>query len=190
MADLNEPKKETESPRVDLPSPSPGPTAEAKLPVANLRPAPAPVRPPQPSVAPKPRPSQEAALGPRLPASPLEGLKRQPSPSPVAPATATPESANSGFPPINRPLENRGTVEARVRKETAGVAGSPVKAAVKLSDVQPAKVPLSPLIRTAPPAVANSPVKGLGALAPVQLCWALLSISALTLLVQLWNYFS
>jgi hypothetical protein len=65
-----------------------------------------------------------------------------------------------------------------------------MKAAVKLSNVQPARVPLASAIRTAPPVVANPPPKGLGESVPAQLCWALLGISALTLLIQLWNYFS
>ena len=65
-----------------------------------------------------------------------------------------------------------------------------MKAAVKPGSVQPGSVPLAPIIRAASPAVANSPAKGLGALAPAQLCWALLGISVLTLLLQLWNYFS
>jgi hypothetical protein len=51
-------------------------------------------------------------------------------------------------------------------------------------------VPRAPIIRAASPAVANSPAKGLGALGLAQLCWALLGISVLTLLLQLWNYFS
>jgi hypothetical protein len=65
-----------------------------------------------------------------------------------------------------------------------------MKAALKPGSVQPCTVPLAPIIRAASPAVANSSAKGLGALAPAQLCWALLGISVLTLLLQLWNYFS
>jgi hypothetical protein len=101
-----------------------------------------------------------------------------------------PERSKPVFPPINRPLENRDMVQAGVRKETARVADSPIKIAVKLSNVQPANVPLAPVIRAARPTVANSPAKGLAALAPAQLYWALLGISALSLLTQLWNYFS
>jgi len=65
-----------------------------------------------------------------------------------------------------------------------------MKAAVKPGSVQRGSVPLAPIIRAASPALANSPDKGLAALAPAQLCWALLGVSALTLLLQLWNYFS
>jgi len=62
--------------------------------------------------------------------------------------------------------------------------------AAKPGRVQPGSVPLAPIIRAALPEVANSPAKGLGVLAPAQLCWALLGISVLTLLMQLWNYLS
>ena len=65
-----------------------------------------------------------------------------------------------------------------------------MKATVKLG-VQPASVPSAPVIRTTPPsAVANPPPQVLVEAVPTQLCWALLGISALTLLIQLWTYFS
>jgi hypothetical protein len=99
-------------------------------------------------------------------------------------------SSKPGLSPINRPLENRDLLQAGPRQETARVADSPRKAAVKPGSVHPGSVPLASIIRAASPSVANSPAKGLGALAPAQLCWALLGISVLTLLVQLWNYFS
>jgi hypothetical protein len=65
-----------------------------------------------------------------------------------------------------------------------------MKAALKPGSVQPSSVPLAPIFRAASPAVANSPAKGLSALTPAQLCWALLGISVLTFVLQLWNYFS
>jgi hypothetical protein len=65
-----------------------------------------------------------------------------------------------------------------------------MKAAVTLSNVQAASLPLASAIRTAPRVVANPPSKGLGESVPAQLCWALIGISALSLLMQLWNYFS
>jgi hypothetical protein len=65
-----------------------------------------------------------------------------------------------------------------------------MKAALKPGSVQPSSVPLAPIFRATSPAVANSPAKGLSALTPAQLCWALLGISVLTLLLQIWNYFS
>jgi hypothetical protein len=64
-----------------------------------------------------------------------------------------------------------------------------LKAVVKPGSVQRDGVPLAPINR-ASPVVANSAAKGLGALAPARLCWALLGFSVLSLLLQLWNYFS
>ena len=200
MADPNESKEEAERPengtaRINLPSPPHRPP-EAKVSVTNLRPASAPIRPPQPSVAPQPLPSREGFPGLRPPVPPLicqsssAGLKTPPSPSPVAPSIAAFQPSKPGFPPINRPLENHGIVQAGAPKETSRVADSLSQAAAKLSKVPPAKVPLPPLTRNAPPVVAKSPVKGLVASAPAHLWWALLGISLLTLLMQLWNYFS
>ena len=208
MADLNEPKKETE--RIGLST-----SAGAKPPTGSFRP---------PPVTPRPLPPKEVAAGPRPPApamarppgpaplgvarppnsplpptganasdpppSPLGLIPPSPSPSPGVLSPGAPGSSKSGLSPINRPLENRGLLQAGPRQETASLADSPMKAAVKSGRVQPHSVPLAPIIRAASPAVANSPAKGLGALAPAHLCWALLGISVLTLLLQLWNYFS
>ena len=207
MADLNEPKKETE--RIGLPAP-----AGDKPPTGSLRP-PAP-----PSAAPRPLPSkEEVATVPRPPARPTKqpsapaafgsvrppngpppptGEKASvppppllgptpPSPSPIALSPGASGSSKPGLSPINRPLENRDLLQAG---EIARVGDSPMKAAVKPGSVQRGGVPLAPIIHAASPALANSPAKGLGALAPAQLCWALLAVSALTLLLQLWNYFS
>jgi hypothetical protein len=179
MADLNKPKDETGSPRVNLPN-QPDPSPEAKPPVANLPPVSTPVRPPPRLMASKPLPSPEKMPGPRPPASPP---LRPPSPVPKAGSIVPPELSKANFPPTNRPLENRDMNQAGGRKETVSVADSTLKAAIKWGNARPA-------IRAVSPAVANPPARGLDALAPVQLCWALLSISTLTLIMQLWNYFS
>jgi len=204
MADLNEPKKETE--RIGLPAP-----AGAKPPTGSLRPpaSPSPLaskeeiaarpRPPaRPTIRSSAPPASGAAYPPNGP--PLTtGAKASvppplgpipPSPSPVALPPGAPGSSKPALSPINRPLENRDLIQAGPRQETARVADSPLKAAVKPGNVHPGSVPLAPIIRAASPVVANSPAKGLGAIAPAQLCWALLGISVLTLLMQLWNYFS
>ena len=210
MADLNEPKKETE--RIGLPPP-----AGAKPPTGNLRPPSSPAiapraLPPKEEVAAGPRPSARPTARPSAPAAsgaarPLNGPPPSisgktsdptlpplglipPSPAPGALSPGPPGSSKPGLSSINRPLENRGLLPAGRRQETASVADSPMKVAVKPGRVQPGSVPLAPIIRAALPAVANSPAKGLGVLAPAQLCWALLGISVLTLLMQLWNYFS
>ena len=184
MADLNEPKKETdrvdgsphpnhrppasvekEMPPLNPLTPRSGPTAETKPSLATLRPAPAPVRPP------------------------AVGLKVTPSPSPIAPLTSTPGTSKPGFSSIGRPLENRGPVHSGSPKESPRVADVPIKAAVQPGNIQSA-LPHSPVIRSTPLPVAHSPLKGLGALAPARLCWALLGLSLLSLVIQLWNYFS
>jgi hypothetical protein len=78
------------------------------------------------------------------------------------------------------------------RKETAGIAvtpESPMKATVKLSSVQPSNEPPISVIRTAPPSLVKPP-PSLGETISAQFCWALLGISALALLIQLWIYSS
>jgi hypothetical protein len=193
MADLNEPKKETE--RIALPAP-----VEAKPPSAAPRPLPSKeevAAGPRPPARPTTHPSAPAASGAARPPNGLPlptGAKASvtpqlglipPSPPPVTLSSGAPGTSKSGLSPISRPLENRDLIQAGQRQATARVADSPLKGAAKHGSV-----PLAPIIRAAAPAVANSSAKGLGALAPAQLCWALLGISVLTLLMQLWNYFS
>ena len=142
MADLNEPKKETE--RIGLPAP-----AGAKPPTGSLRP------PPPPSVAPRPVPPKEVAAGPRPPAPPMtrppapapSGAARPPngpppptgakasdppppplglippSPSPAALSPGAPGSSKPGLSPINRPLENRDLLQAGPRQRDSSRCG-------------------------------------------------------------------
>jgi hypothetical protein len=67
-----------------------------------------------------------------------------------------------------------------------------MKSTVKLVATQPPSVPSAGVIRTTPPLspVANPLKPGLVEDIPMPFCWALLSISALLLLIQLWTYFS
>ena len=65
-----------------------------------------------------------------------------------------------------------------------------MKATVKLSNVQPPIAPPASIIRTAPGTVANPPPPALLDAVPTQFCWALLGVSALLLLIQIWIYFS
>lgn len=186
MADLNEPKKETEqialasqfiprpaapmekeTTRVNPPDRPPGPPAGVKPPATS-------VRPPTPlPVGPRPRPLTPPTARPPSPAS-----------------AAASGSSKPAFSPIGRPVETCGGVQASPKKETAGRADSLMKAAVKPGSIQPVGVPLPPVIRTGSPAVATASPRGWRASVPAQLCWALLGISVLTLLMQLWNYFS
>jgi hypothetical protein len=164
MADLNEPKKETE--RINL-----SPPAGAKLPTDSLRPP-----PPRP-VAPRPVPSKEISAGPRPPA-----------PSMTRPPASTPSGAAR---PPNGPPTATGAKASDPPPPPLGVIPpSPAPGALSPGAPGSSKPGLSPIIRATSPAVANSPAKGLSALTPAQLCWALLGISVLTLLLQIWNYFS
>ncbi len=192
------------------------PPAGTKLPATSLRPQPPPSvasrllpptevapgpRPPAPPLARPPAPAPSGAARPpnsppppagaNAPVSPPRPLGPiPPSPSSVAPLPGALGRSQPGFPPISRPLENRGPVQAGLREVTPRIADTPMKGAVKLGIVQPASVPLAPVIRTPSPAVANSPAKGLTGSASAHLYWALLGISVLTLFMQLWNYFS
>lgn len=194
-----------EKPRINLPDRSSGPPA-GKTPLGGSRPSPAaPVRPPPPSVAPKPL---APAGGSRPPAPPMS---RPPTPAPpgsIRPPNGPLPSANKpppppGFkPPVPvapRPtlakaappaFENRNPTQQGPRKETARIADSPMKATVRLSNVQPTARPPAAGIHSAPSAVANQQPARLVDSVPTPLCWAILGIAALSLLIQLWTYFS
>lgn len=66
-----------------------------------------------------------------------------------------------------------------------------MKATVKLTQTQPLKTLPVDAFRTATtPRVAPVPSGALIESVPTAFCWALLGVSALTLLIQLWTYFS
>ncbi len=181
MADLNEPKKETV--RITLPPPAPPNPAESDKETARItlpsRPpgaGPAPVRPP--SAAPvRPPPAFDAST-PALP--------------PAPPAVAPPIPQRPGIPLAAPEIPDRASATGP-RKETARVAvtpDSPMKATVRLSNIQPSSAPPGGVVRAAPLSVASPPPAALVELVPATFCWALLGVSALTLLIQLWTYFS
>ena len=182
MADLNESKNETEP--IGLPAP-----AGAKPPPGSLRPPAPPSAAPRPlpsreGVAAGPRPPGRPATQPsaaaasraaRPPTGPprATGAKASaPNPPPLGPILPPPSpatlssgasgSSKPGLLPIDRPPGNRDPLQVGPPQETARVADSPMKAAVKPGSVHPGSVPLAPIIRAASPAVANSPAKGLG----------------------------
>lgn len=79
------------------------------------------------------------------------------------------------------------------QKETARVAvvpEKPMKATVKLSTVPPAEIPPAGIVRPPPIKVAAPPATGLVESIPMAFYWALLGISALAFLIQLWTYLS
>ncbi len=66
-----------------------------------------------------------------------------------------------------------------------------MKATVRLGSIAPSTIPAAGISRpVAPLPVAVPAPAGLVESVPTSLCWALLGISALTLLIQLWTYFS
>ena len=104
----------------------------------------------------------------------LSPVSNQPPPkSPVALSAVSPRSI-----PGNGP-----------RRETGQIAPAdpPIKRAGRLNPVQsaPADIPIIP-----PASVAKPLSPGLVESVPMPFCWALLGVSALVLIIQLWTYFS
>jgi hypothetical protein len=78
-------------------------------------------------------------------------------------------------------------------KETARIPLSlekPMKATVRLTTAPPTAIPPAEIFRSAPLPVASPAPRGLVDSIPTAVCWALLSVSVLALLIQLWTYFS
>jgi len=128
-----------------------------------------------------------------------------PPPAPTVPdeiPSTTAPPLISSIPPSPPPATSLGgtlgatpIAPAGPRKETARIGmapDTPMKSTVKLTPIQPP--PLGPAVggirTTPPPEVANPLSPGLVESVPTQLCWALVGISALILLIQLWTYFS
>ena len=220
MAETNEPKKETvriklpprqtssasnsdngprDTIRINLPSRAPSnPSASSQalkpppLPAAVV--ARAPVLPglgqppkapsfPVPSIA-EPLPSPlhspsivESSVDPPLvPPAPPVVLKKA-APVPLIPPPTPPMAASPG-----------------PRKETARIAIMPepraAPATVKMSKTQPLITAPEPMSETAPisiePEHSHETIESI----PVPLCWALVGISALIFIIQVWTYFS
>jgi hypothetical protein len=65
-----------------------------------------------------------------------------------------------------------------------------MKATVRLSPIPPARISPAGIVRPSPVPVASPRPAGLVEGIPTAFCWALLGVSGLTLLIQLWTYFS
>ncbi len=213
--DLPAASPEKETVRINLPN---RPPPAAGLPGNHSQPASsAPVRPlpPPTAVAPKPVPPPGGTPAKRPLAPPLAR-----SPAPVRPPSSTVSSsahktapftsaadatsiAQPTGPSVNGPAApplpvSRGSSSLPTpgaRKETARIGATsetPMKSTVKLTPIAPAPLPSNAggVRTTAPAKVANPGSAGLFASVPTRLCWALLGISALILLIQLWIYFS
>ncbi len=204
MADQNEPKKETV--RIAVPNPSSPPGQSRDTVKINLPPRPAaaietgaspeklPVRPPvssvngTPPLAPPPvrpplSPSAARTPPPNLPPPPV--IRGNPSTLPP------PNPAAKGIYPTVA-----GSVESGPKKETARISLMPEAAAapaplVNMKKTQPLMTSPPRSISTmsmppvAHPANAGATVHSIS----LPLCWALLGLSAVTFLIQIWNYF-
>jgi hypothetical protein len=116
-------------------------------------------------------------------------------PQPSKPAQAAASGMKLGIlPPTPAPQKEtaRLAAEPAPQKETARVAVTPepMKATVKLSTLPPTAVPPAGIVRPPTITVASPPRAALVESVPSSFYWALLGISALTLLIQLWTYFS
>ena len=212
MAETNEPKKETvriklpprqansgsnaggehrETIRINLPSRAPGNHAS---PSEKLKPPGAPVLPglgqppkapsfPVPSIAePVPSPLHSPSITESIGDPPLI-----PPPPPVVPQKAAPLPAAPPPPAPASPL-------AGPKKETARIAlmpePKPAPKTVKMSKTQPLITAPEPNMETAPifiePPAPSDAIESI----PVPLCWALVGVSALIFIIQVWTYFS
>ncbi|HEY6111239.1 MAG TPA: hypothetical protein VIV62_01865 [Chthoniobacterales bacterium] len=141
-------------------------------------------------ITPPPRPDTNppsAASGAREPVRinlPTRPPAR-PAPSPSAPPP----------PPPRPPAEPVPSAGPELKKETARVGAAPLPEVKPATPVQMKKT--QPLVTmpevTAPPSVpltvTSEPPPAVEPI-PAQLCWAVLGVSAVILIVQIWNYFS
>jgi hypothetical protein len=160
MAESSEPRKETV--RIALPTQASGGSTPGETPRINL-----PARPPPNVPAPAAPP---AAPAPPL-TSPPTNANQDVAPSPIRPATEGPkkETARVASP------------EELARKPSPAVQMKKTQPLITMPDTaeQPA-VPLTVTSDTVMPAERI----------PVPLCWTVLAVSALVLIIQIWNYFS
>jgi len=170
-------KVEPASPKPDSPlGREPASGGEVEIP-----PPPVFARPPgakstdSPAFRPPPSPPAIPSAAPPLPAVPT--AVRSPAASPVS---ATPPSLDiKPASPANVP-----------QQETARVPTRKMTRTVRMSKTQPLMaMPLS-AAQAAPVKVADSPPEAIIDSIPTPFCWALLGVSAVTFLIQLWTYFS
>lgn len=174
--------------------PTPGELSKRpSTPPMSRPPAPLPsggVRPPSPPMGSKTSSPGPAGAEMKAPLPPPPSGSKTPPPPPSALKPASPAPPAPGQPLAARPIEDRSDSSAP-RKETARIASTPeipMKATVRLSAGAPSSSAPAGVIRTAPVQVANVPTAGLVESVPMPICWALLGISALTLLIQIWTY--
>ena len=206
------PATESQSPgrdtvRINMPARPPG---NGLAPGAAQPPnRPPPMRPPPPAGGPVARPPTARAP---LPPAPSKAVPPPPS-FPIKPpqsgtsptAAAAPPLAPKITPPPPRPLSSERPMAPGPgpKKETARITvlpDPPAKpaGAVQMKKTQPLSTmpepvtPISPIKVTpvAAPAPALRPMPVADDSISMGLCWGLLGVSALVLLIQIWNYFS
>src|SRR4051812_7984792 len=181
---------------------------------APLPPRPGPMRPPV-SAGGAPRPPMANAPLPPAPSKPVTPPPLFKGKAVTASAAATPASAGASSPapllpkaphsPISSPISpNRPGSSAGPKKETARITVLPDPPAKPLGAVQMKKTqPLSTMPEPAAPIsqikvasaapIVPTPVvvdTSAGEGIPMPLCWGLLGVSAIVLIVQIWNYFA
>lgn len=187
MADPNEPRKETV--RIALPlQPAAGPgagnesrdTMRIKLPARS----PSTSSDPPASTAPTPLPPKAPPAPPSAPVSPPERPVASAAPPVNIPAIAKLPGLSPSPPPVG---------SQSLKKETARVTPRLDQSAKPAPMVQMKKT--QPLItmpesapQIAPLTVARETATIVDAI-PKPLCWAVLSMSAVILIIQIWNYF-
>ena len=205
MADPKEPKKETV--RITLPPLPPnqppatgggdrGDTARINLPTRppsnDAAPRP-PAAPPPGSTTPgSPAPPRPPLAQTPLPPAPAKRVEPPPFSRPAPPpppsggsapgAVASPPSAPKALTPIAPALATAPPLPGP-KKETARIA------AVEMKKTQPIITMPATASQNAPLTVAPTTTESIGHEIPMAFCWALLGVSAVILIIQIWNYF-
>lgn len=217
MAESQEPKKETV--RITLPPRPANPAAGGQSPGRDTVRINMPARPPGNGAPPGAPPQRPGPMRPPAPPASVARPPTARPPVPPAPSKAVPPppsfpiktaGGSTGAaaasapkltppvpppaPPTNRPMSSA----PGPKKETARITvlpDPPAKSAgtVQMKKTQPLSTmpePAAPVmpIKVAPAAVVEPQVVDHGI--AMSWCWALLALSAIVLIVQIWNYFS
>jgi hypothetical protein len=198
MADQKEPKKETV--RITLP---PRPAGQPAAPVARGRDTVRinmPARPPAAGMPPRPPAPGGPVARPPTAQTPLPPAPPRPvTPPPVFRSGTTPTTTAAALPARPSALTSAAAPpgpSAGPRKETARITVLPDPPAKQASAVQMKKT--QPLVTMPEPIAQPAPITVAPAISvetvidsiPMSLCWGLLAASAITLIIQIWNYFA
>ena len=184
MADPNEPKKETV--RIALPQEPVAKPPDTKTPSRDTVRIELPPRQPPNKMSHQPLDAPRPPVGTVVPPSPFPSPAASSAPSPepvVIPSTPAPDLGLVSAAPES--------VSPGPRKETARVPviarAMPVPA-VEMKKTQP--LIAMPHITAQRASIAVRPAeKGEGNAIPMPICWALLGVSTIILIIQIWTYF-